>query len=59
MSLKFEEKTGLIIQACMNVHRELGSGFLEPVYQEALAIEFKTMGIEFQKEKKLRFITKV
>lgn len=39
-----------IIGACMAVHRELGCGFLEPVYQEALAIEFQLQDIPFRKE---------
>lgn len=37
----------------MEVHRQLGCGFLEPVYQEALAIEFTNRDIPFVKEVKL------
>lgn len=37
----------------MAVHRELGNGFLEAVYQEALAIEFNKRHITFEKEKQL------
>jgi len=37
----------------MEVHRQLGCGFLEPVYQEALAIEFTKRNIPFVREVKL------
>ena len=48
-----EELTGKIIHACMEVHNELGNGFLEPVYQEALEEEFKIQGIPYVREKLL------
>ena len=48
-----EELTRKIINACMEVHNELGNGFLEPVYQEALEEEFKIQGIPYVREKLL------
>lgn len=40
-----------IIGASMRVHTELGSGLLEPIYQESLGIELKFRGIDFEREK--------
>ena len=40
----YQELTGKIIHCCIDVHKELGCGFLEKVYQEALAIVFKEEG---------------
>ena len=40
MEIVFKEKSYQIIGACFEVYKDKGSGFLEAVYQECLALEF-------------------
>ncbi len=46
-----QTETYEIIGACMEVHRNLGHGFLEIVYKDALEIEFKKKDIPYKREK--------
>ncbi len=56
--LLYKDESYAIIGACMEVHRILGYGFLEAVYQEALSIEFSKRKIPFEQEKYLRILYK-
>ncbi len=49
-----QELTGQIIGICMEVHRYLGHGFLEVVYQDAVAYELNLRNIPFEKERKFK-----
>jgi GxxExxY protein len=45
--------TDRIIAAAIRVHKELGPGFLEVMYEEAVAIELASAGISFERQKLL------
>ena len=49
----YKDESFAIVGACMKVHRSLGAGFLEAVYEEALEREFKNLKIPFKKQVKL------
>jgi GxxExxY protein len=52
--LELEELTGKIIGAAIRVHKELGPGFVESIYEEALALELQAAGIPFERQKVVR-----
>ena len=47
---KYSEETGKIIGAALEVHKVLGNGFQEVIYQRALEIEFSNANILFKRE---------
>lgn len=47
----YKEESYQIIGICMEVHRNLGNGFLEIVYKDALEYEFNQNSISFEREK--------
>ena len=49
----FKEESFTLQGAIYDVYREMGSGFLEAVYQECLAIEFRRRNIPFEAQKNL------
>ncbi len=50
----YKEESYAVIGACFNVYKEMGSGFLEAVYQECLEIEFSEKQIPFESQKELQ-----
>jgi len=54
----FKDECFKIVGACMAVHNELGNAFLEPVYQEALALELQKQNIPYTREKRLEIFYK-
>ena len=55
---QFEALSRKIIGAAIEVHRELGPGFLENIYEEALKIEFSehNLNFDYQKEIKIKYL---
>jgi GxxExxY protein len=53
MELQNKNLTERIIAAAIRVHKELGPGFLETMYEEALAIELTAAGLAFERQKLL------
>jgi GxxExxY protein len=51
-----EELTERVIGAAIRVHKELGPGFLESVYEEALAVEFAESDIRYERQKPLAIL---
>jgi GxxExxY protein len=56
--LLFKDEAYAVVGAAMEVYNQLGPGFLEAVYQEALEIELSERGIPFVSQKELRILYK-
>ncbi len=50
IELKYKEITGDIIGCALEVHKFLGNGFQEVIYQRALALELSNKGLDFRRE---------
>ena len=57
-ALLYRTEVFKIIGAAIEFHTELGNGFLEPVYQKALEIEFSLREINFEPQKRLQIFYK-
>ena len=55
---KYSELTGKIIGCAFEVHKILGNGFQEVIYQRALAFEMQLQGLSFIREKVMTIIYK-
>ena len=53
MEIQNKALTDRIIGAAIRVHKELGPGFLEAMYEEALAIELAAVNVYFERQKLL------
>lgn len=53
MELLFKDECYRIMGACFQVYNEMGCGFLEPVYQECLEMEFTLQEVSFRRKVEL------
>ncbi len=56
MALLYPELSNRIIGIAMQLHREMGCGFKEKVYQDAFEVLLKEEGIEYEREKHIELI---
>jgi GxxExxY protein len=58
MGESVNELTGTLISCIIEVHKELGPGFLENIYKNALIIELRKSGVTVETEKEIEIIYK-
>ena len=51
---QFEELSNQLIGAAIQVHKELGPGFLESIYEQALKVELSESGLSFDSQKEIK-----
>ena len=56
---KYSDITKKIIGASIEVHKTIGNGFQELIYQRSLAIELTERKISFEREKEIYYIIKI
>jgi GxxExxY protein len=49
--LKNKDLSGRVIEAAINVHRTLGPGFIESIYENALCLELGKAGLKYERQK--------
>jgi GxxExxY protein len=54
MGFEFEPLSHRIIEAGINVHRELGPGFIESIYHRAMEVSLQKSGLCYETEKEVR-----
>ena len=55
---RYSELTGAVIGCAMEVHRTLGTGFQEVIYQRSLAVEMEKAGLIFGREVEMPLLYK-
>ena len=53
MGHEFEELSGRILEAAVAVHKALGPGFLESIYQKGMEVALRHRGLTFQQQKEI------
>ena len=53
-NLELEELTGKIIECAITVHKKLGPGFMESIYQSALPVELEKQGLKAGTQKEIK-----
>ena len=54
MNLELENLTGKIIECAITVHKKLGPGFLESIYQAAMFLELMKQGLKVEIQKEIK-----
>ncbi len=54
MDLELKKLTGKIIECAITVHKKLGPGFLESIYQSALPMELMIQGLKVETQKEIK-----
>jgi len=49
--MNINEVTGTVLDCCIRIHRELGPGLFESVYEEVLSYELEKLGLEVERQR--------